>query len=111
MRYTTPYGITSIEWMKDFVERVKQLARFTQSQNRRQEELWIGGLFAPEAYITATRQLVAQTNGWSLEQLYMHVAVVSNDKQQSDKFTIRGNYYTIKIFFIFFRFEISRCSL
>lgn len=76
--------------MKDFTERVKQLVRLTISQNRRQEELWLGGLFAPEAYITATRQLVAQTNGWSLEQLYMHVAVVSNNQQQSDRFTIKG---------------------
>lgn len=85
--------------MKDFVERVKQLVRFTQSKNRRQEELWIGGLFAPEAYITATRQLVAQTNGWSLEQLYMHIAVVSKDKQESDKFTVKGFIIYFILFF------------
>ena len=28
--------------------------------------VWLGGLFTPEAYITATRQYVAQANSWSL---------------------------------------------
>jgi len=31
--------------------------------------LWFGGLLYPEAYLTATRQFVAQANGWSLEEL------------------------------------------
>jgi hypothetical protein len=37
--------------------------------------VWLGGLFTPEAYITATRQHVAQANAWSLEELHLHVAV------------------------------------
>lgn len=36
--------------------------------------VWLGGLFIPEAYITATRQYVAQANGWSLEELYLDVS-------------------------------------
>ena len=43
-------------------------------------------MFAPEAYITATRQMIAQTNGWSLEQLHMHVKVGTS--AQADAFTI-----------------------
>ena len=35
--------------------------------------LWLGGLFIPEAYITATRQYVAQANSWSLEELCLQV--------------------------------------
>lgn len=35
----------------------------------------LGGLFNPEAYITATRQYVAQANGWSLEELSLAVAI------------------------------------
>ena len=30
-------------------------------------------LFVPEAYITATRQYVAQANSWSLEELFLNV--------------------------------------
>lgn len=38
--------------------------------------IWLGGLFTPEAYITATRQYVAQANNWSLEELYLDVSTV-----------------------------------
>ena len=31
-------------------------------------------MFVPEAYITATRQFVAQANNWSLEELTLEVA-------------------------------------
>ena len=37
--------------------------------------MWLGGLFTPEAYITATRQFVAQANSWSLEELYLRAEV------------------------------------
>ena len=30
-------------------------------------------MFVPEAYITATRQFVAQANNWSLEELALEV--------------------------------------
>ena len=40
-------------------------------------EIWLGGLFTPEAYITATRQYVAQANNWSLEELYLDVRITS----------------------------------
>lgn len=35
--------------------------------------IWLGGMFVPEAYITATRQFVAQANNWSLEELTLEV--------------------------------------
>ena len=37
--------------------------------------VWLGGLLIPEAYITATRQYVAQANSWSLEELSLQVHV------------------------------------
>ncbi len=40
--------------------------------------IWLGGLFAPEAYITATRQYVAQANSWSLEELYLDVSLYTH---------------------------------
>jgi len=33
-------------------------------------------MFIPEAYITATRQFVAQANSWSLEELCLQVTTV-----------------------------------
>uniref|UniRef100_A0A914PHS0 Dynein heavy chain n=1 Tax=Panagrolaimus davidi TaxID=227884 RepID=A0A914PHS0_9BILA len=87
-RYTIPQSVTAVEWMNDFIERVKQLVRLSNSPNLRNEQIWLGGLFSPEAYITATRQMIAQTNGWSLEQLHMHISVGSS--AQADAFTING---------------------
>ena len=33
-------------------------------------------MFVPEAYITATRQFVAQANNWSLEELALEVILI-----------------------------------
>ena len=54
--------------------------------------IWLGGLFNPEAYITATRQCVAQANSWSLEEISLEVSVTDNEsKVDSSGFGIRGN--------------------
>lgn len=39
--------------------------------------VWLGGLFNPEAYITATRQCVAQASSWSLEELSLEFTVLA----------------------------------
>ncbi|XP_033735277.1 cytoplasmic dynein 1 heavy chain 1-like isoform X2 [Pecten maximus] len=81
-RYTIPSGITVIQWITDFSLRVKQLQNIvvTTQQGGAKElknlNVWLGGLFIPEAYITATRQYVAQANSWSLEELYLEVKVM-----------------------------------
>ncbi|OWF47212.1 Cytoplasmic dynein 1 heavy chain 1 [Mizuhopecten yessoensis] len=81
-RYTVPSGITVIQWITDFSLRVKQLQQIvvtTQqggAKDLKNLNVWLGGLFIPEAYITATRQYVAQANSWSLEELYLEVKVV-----------------------------------
>lgn len=44
----------------------------------------LGGLFVPEAYITATRQYVAQANSWSLEELCLEVNVTTSQNTTLD---------------------------
>lgn len=44
----------------------------------------LGGLFVPEAYITATRQYVAQANSWSLEELCLEVGVTTSQSAALD---------------------------
>lgn len=44
----------------------------------------LGGLFVPEAYITATRQYVAQANSWSLEELTLEVNVTASQSATLD---------------------------
>jgi dynein heavy chain 1 len=77
-----PHGCTVIQWVTDFCSRVKQLQQVSQlvSQGGAKEiktyPVWLGGLLNPEAYITATRQCIAQANSWSLEELSLDVSIV-----------------------------------
>ncbi|THD25348.1 Dynein heavy chain 1 cytosolic [Fasciola hepatica] len=83
-RYTVPKVITVIQWINDFAMRIKQLITVSQAAGSggvaalQDIQVWLGGLFMPEAYITATRQFVAQSNGWALEELYLDVRLVQS---------------------------------
>ncbi|XP_052274955.1 cytoplasmic dynein 1 heavy chain 1-like isoform X3 [Dreissena polymorpha] len=88
-RYTVPSGITVIQWITDFSQRIKQLQAVVQVAQGGAKELknlqvWLGGLFIAEAYITATRQYVAQANSWSLEELHLDVNVTDGKSGSLD---------------------------
>ncbi|KAI8434181.1 hypothetical protein MSG28_012296 [Choristoneura fumiferana] len=77
-RYAVARGCTVRQWVGDFARRVAQLAAVSEcvaaDQGARRLQsipVWLGGLLNPEAYITATRQCVAQANSWSLEELHL----------------------------------------
>ncbi|XP_066464042.1 cytoplasmic dynein 1 heavy chain 1 isoform X2 [Eleutherodactylus coqui] len=82
-RFTVPAGLTVIQWVADFSDRIKQLQNISQAaaasgaKELKNIHVWLGGLFVPEAYITATRQYVAQANSWSLEELCLEVNVTT----------------------------------
>uniref|UniRef100_UPI00358E5199 cytoplasmic dynein 1 heavy chain 1-like n=1 Tax=Myxine glutinosa TaxID=7769 RepID=UPI00358E5199 len=82
-RYTVPAGMTVLQWVSDFSERVKQLQSISNATSAgsakelKNQYVWLGGLFVPEAYVTATQQYVAQANSWSLEELRLDVFVTS----------------------------------
>ena len=87
--YKVPSGLTVLQWIKDFVQRIKQLQTVSDTCGDRgytalkNLPIWMGGLFAQEAYVTATRQYVAQTNSWSLEELVMRVEITKEPKLAS----------------------------
>lgn len=78
-RYAVARGCTVQHWVDDFARRVQQLAHVSRTvadqgaQRLQTIPVWLGGLLNPEAYITATRQCVAQANSWSLEELNLQV--------------------------------------
>jgi dynein heavy chain 1 len=80
-RYTTARGLTVIQWIVDLSERLKQLASISRVSNAngakelKNVKVWLGGLFMPEAFITASRQYIAQVNQWSLEELALKVTI------------------------------------
>jgi dynein heavy chain 1 len=79
LRYKVPEGIPVASWIVDFGLRVKQLAeleaKIVAGSALKGLHVWMGGLFVPEAYITATRQAVAQANNWALEKLALQMDV------------------------------------
>ncbi|XP_053373809.1 cytoplasmic dynein 1 heavy chain 1-like isoform X4 [Mercenaria mercenaria] len=97
-RYTIPAAITVIQWITDFSQRIKQLQNVVQvtqqggAKELKNLQVWLGGLFISEAYITATRQYVAQANSWSLEELYLDVKVTDGKSGALDacSFSVTG---------------------
>ncbi|XP_055310948.1 dynein heavy chain, cytoplasmic isoform X4 [Sitodiplosis mosellana] len=98
-KYTVPAGCTVIQWVTDFSNRIKQLQKVSElvSQAGAKElqgfPVWLGGLLNPEAYITATRQCVAQANSWSLEELALDVTITeggSGGNQKDSCFGVTG---------------------
>ena len=91
--YTIPQGSTVIQWITDFTDRVTQLHKISSTcaekgaAAMKSLKIWLGGLFNPEAYITATRQYVAQTNGWSLEELSLVVEILDGNKETSNDYS------------------------
>ncbi|CAH3116472.1 unnamed protein product [Pocillopora meandrina] len=98
-RYTVPKGLTVLQWVADFSDRVKQLQKISHAANTdgakglKNLHIWLGGMFVPEAYITATRQFVAQANNWSLEELALEVTIASGP---NDRLTIDDCSFGIK---------------
>jgi dynein heavy chain 1 len=78
-KYKVPKDLSVAAWVLDFAERIGQLesiGRVADSNGNLQSlKVWAGGLFVPEAYITATRQAVAQANGYALEKLVLSLDV------------------------------------
>ena len=63
------------EWIANFARRLSQLDTIAGLDNLSNVEVWLGGLFFPEAYITATRQAVAHRKRWSLETLHLRLDI------------------------------------
>eukprot|EP00656_Telonema_subtile_P008123 TRINITY_DN13801_c0_g1_i7.p1 TRINITY_DN13801_c0_g1~~TRINITY_DN13801_c0_g1_i7.p1 ORF type:complete len:165 (+),score=35.91 TRINITY_DN13801_c0_g1_i7:130-624(+) len=75
-------------WFPNLVQRLEQLNKLQKNiDSVATIGVWLGGLFSPEAFVTATRQLTAQSHSWALEQLELEVTLDS-DSQDQDCFTI-----------------------
>ncbi|EIN13444.1 dynein heavy chain protein 1 [Punctularia strigosozonata HHB-11173 SS5] len=74
-RYKVQKGMTVSEWIPNLARRLGQLDHIAGLENLNNLEVWLGGLFFPEAYITATRQAVAHRKKWSLETLRLYLDI------------------------------------
>jgi len=75
-------------WFPNLLKRLEQLNNLQANIDKVASiGVWLGGLFSPEAFVTATRQVTAQRHTWALEQLELEVRLGS-DLQEEDCFTI-----------------------
>lgn len=74
-RYKVHKSTSVTEWIPNLARRLAQLDSISGLDNLNNIEVWLGGLFFPEAYITATRQAVAHRKKWSLETLQMQLDI------------------------------------
>ncbi|KAI7899864.1 dynein heavy chain [Cokeromyces recurvatus] len=82
-RYKVPKSISLNAWLADLKLRLEQVESLANEINFEQVEISIGSLFAPEAYITATRQATAQRYKWSLEELVLDIDIGDNNSNQN----------------------------
>lgn len=87
LKFKTSKGVAVASFITDLASRLAQLQTVARSADY-SDGIWLGGLFQPEAFITATRQAVAHKNGWSLEQLVLQLGVEQPDTPES--FGVRG---------------------
>jgi len=88
-RYTVA-KLSVADWISDFKKRLDQFNTLIPSKEYQKKGVWMGGLLYPEAYLTATRQYVAQNNKWSLEELDLQVEIYEGEDVDDDSFLITG---------------------
>jgi dynein heavy chain 1 len=86
-----PRATTVEQFINDLSRRLVQLEAIAAASDARQG-IWLGGLFQPEAFLTATRQTIAHQRGWSLEQLELSLEVEEN--AETDSFPIEGEHFS-----------------
>lgn len=88
-KFKMPRGTSVNQYIADLVARLAQLERIATQGATGGNGIWLGGLFQPEAYITATRQAAAHAQGWSLEQLALSLKI-EEPTAVADGFVIEG---------------------
>jgi dynein heavy chain 1 len=92
-------------WFSDFVRRCEDVSKVFSIGKASATSARLGGQFFPEALITATRQLVAQRNGWSVEELDMEVKVIGDEAAAAsapDSFVLESGLTSFKALILVF---------
>ena len=82
-RFSPHFSVT--QWILDFAARVSQLSSI-KAGDMEHHQIWLGGLFQPEAWITATHQSAARKYNMSLEDLELELQFGN----AADGFKVKG---------------------
>ena len=91
VKYTILKSMNVSVFVEDFSKRINQLTFCRESGDWHQRGVELGKMFFPEAFFTATRQLVAMKTGLSLDELDLKMRLApGEDKVDDHSFLIKG---------------------
>jgi dynein heavy chain 1 len=87
---TVDMGIS--DWVVDLSNRVSQLNKVGEDKNFGKNNLWLGGLIFPEAFLISTRQYVAQAQKVPLDELVLNLILPKEipEKVEDSDFVVSG---------------------
>ena len=90
-KYKLPRGLNVTVFVEDFSKRLAQLHGCINTADWQRKGVELGNMFFPEAFFTATRQLVAMHKQLSLDELDLHVSLAQGSSMvDQNSFLISG---------------------
>lgn len=77
-------------WIQDFKNRLDQLAFMTKNTDWQRKGLNLGQTLFAEAFLTSSRQFVAQNNKLSLDELELRISLCSESQVDENSFLVKG---------------------
>jgi dynein heavy chain 1, cytosolic len=83
-KFKVPNTLNLKQWIINLAQRLDQVLLINEKLSQNDEflkkfSLWFGGLFSPEAFISATHQYVARLKSWPLEELVLKINIYKNE--------------------------------
>lgn len=90
--FTTSPSVPLGQWVVELSKRTSYFEKYKEILSKRSNKciFWAGGMFAPESFITATRQMAAQANKWSLEDVELHLEIASGTSEGVQDYVVDG---------------------
>lgn len=89
-RFTFLETIDVTPWISDFKRRLEQFENLISTPEWQKKGVWLGGILFPEAFMTATRQFVAQNSKLSLDELDLRATLYEGGDVEDESFLIEG---------------------
>ena len=90
-KYKTPVALNLSDWIKDLKKRVNQLIPLPRTKNWQKKGINLGEFLFPEAFITASRQLVSQSKKVSMDELELKITFSNNNNTiEEDSFLVKN---------------------
>ena len=89
-KYKVHHNLGFADWIKDFKNRTFQLVPLPKKNDWQRKGINLGEFLFPEAFITATRQFVAQKNKVSMDELQLKISFTNEKMVGGDSFLVKN---------------------